>query len=188
MATGRALGCTGAACTARAAVASSRWRTLARPPGRCWHTRVPQRAARLRPDARPCSYGDLGSFLSDGLKISAGDGRAVATRFQRTARFNPLRNADTPSPYAPNAAELRNPIIGITAASDRTTAAPPSADINCRLPMLIAIQPLANGIMTRSNVGNGIMPQSAGLRPTSRWFYGQSSLFFSGAAIRSLLD
>ena len=40
--------------------------------------------------------------------------------------------------------------------------------------------------MTRSNVGNGIMPQSAGLRPTSQWSHGKRLAVFQRCEVMRL--
>src|ERR1700733_6070359 len=64
--------------------------------------------------------------------------------------LTPRRKPATPSPNALGDAELRSPTTGIAgcsanALSGQTTAAPPSADMNSRLAILIAIGPSIGG-------------------------------------------
>jgi len=47
--------------------------------------------------------------------------------------------------------------------SGHATAVPPSAVMNCRLPMPIAICPVPEGIMTTVIMGNDNTPQIGGL-------------------------
>jgi len=51
----------------------------------------------------------------------------------------------------------------MTLYSGQATAVPPSADMNCRLPILIATRPALNWDHYRCNVGKNITPKSVGL-------------------------
>ena len=70
------------------------------------------------------------------------------------------------------------------AASGHAAAAPPSAAMNSRLPMPIAIRLVPNRDHARCNGSKNITPQSAGLRPASRWSDGEKAGRFCCGCVR----